>query len=61
MEEGLCLLTCNEIGFVNKSMSPENISSFGLYFRRLATLNFNHTTRIHQPLALFPSDQVSLL
>ena len=60
MDEGLCLLTCKEIGLFLKSMSQKNFSSFGQYFRRLATLNFNHMTGVPQPHALFTSDQVSL-
>ena len=61
MDKGLCLLTCKEVGLFLKSMSLKNFSSFGLYFRRLATLNSNHITRVIQPLALFTSNQVSLL
>ena len=38
MDEGLCLLTCKELRFIFKSMSVKNVSSFGQYFRRLATL-----------------------
>ena len=60
MDEGLCLLTCKEIGLSLKSVSQKNISSFGQYFRRLATLNCNHITGIIQPTALFTSDQVGL-
>ena len=41
-------------------MSPKNISSFGQYFRRLATLNFNHIPGVIQLLALCTSDQVGL-
>ena len=60
MDEGLCLLTCKEIGLVLKSMSQKNLSSFGLYFRRFVTLNSNHMTGVSQSLILFTSDQVSL-
>ena len=60
VDEGLCLLTCKEIGLFLKSMSQKNISSFGQYFRRLATLNCNHMTGAIQPPALFRSDQVGL-
>ena len=59
--EGLCLLTCKEIGFFLKSMFSKNISSFALYFRRLATLSSSHMTGAIQLLTLFTSDQVSLL
>ena len=61
MEEGLCLLTCKEIGLFIKSMFPKNFSSFGLYFRRLATLNSSHNTGVIKSLVLCPSDQVSFL
>ena len=61
MDEGLCLLTCKEIGIFLKSMSLKNISSFALYFRRLATLNSYHITGVFQPLALFTSDYAGLL
>ena len=60
MDEGLCLLTCKEIGLFLKSMSQKNISSFGQYFKRLASLNSNHLTGVPHPPALFTSDQVSL-
>ena len=61
MDDGLCLLTCKEFGLFLKSMSQKNFSSFGYYFRRLATLNSKHTTEdTHPPLTLFTSDQVSL-
>ena len=60
MDEGQCLLTCKEIGLFLKSMSPKNISSFALYFRRLSTLNSNHMSGVIQPPAVFTSDQVSL-
>ena len=53
--------TCKESGLFLKSMSLQNISSFGHHFRRLATLNSNHITDGTQPLALFISDQASLL
>ena len=42
-------------------MSPKNLSSFALYFRRLATLNSKHSTGAIQPPTFFTSDQVSLL
>ena len=56
MDEGLCLLTCEKIGLFLKSMSLKNISSFGLYFRRLATLSSDHITGAPKPLTLFTSD-----
>ena len=55
-----CLLTYKTTGLFLKSMSPEKISSFGQYFKRLASLNFNHVPGVIQPPALFTSDQVSL-
>ena len=61
MEEGLCLLTCKEIGLFFKSMSLKNVSSFGHYFRRLATLNLNYKYEMIQSLALFTSDYAGLL
>ena len=61
MDEGLCLLTCKELRFFFKSMSVKNVSSFGHYFRRLATLKFNHKSGVIQPLALFTSDYACLL
>ena len=61
MDEGLCLLTCKELRFFFKSMSVKNVSSFGQYFKRLATLNFNHTSGVIQSLALFTSDYAGLL
>ena len=61
MNEGLHLLTCKGIGLLLKSISPKNISSFGLYFRRFATLNSNHITEVSQLPILFSSDQASLL
>ena len=60
MDEGLCLLTCKEIGLFLKSVSPKNISSFGQYVRRLDSLNCNHMTGVNQLPALFTSDQVGL-
>ena len=61
---GTGLSTCKESGLFLKSMSSQNISSFGHHFRRLATLSYNHThvTQINlfQPAALFTSDQISL-
>ena len=60
MNEGLCLLTCKEIGLFLKSMPQKNFKSFGQYIRGLATLNCNHTTGEIQPTALFTSDQVGL-
>ena len=61
MDEGLCLLTCKEIGLFLKSMSLKNISSFGQYFRRLDSLNSNHIYGEVQPLAFFTGDYISLL
>ena len=55
---GQCLLACKEIGLFLKSMSSKNISSFALYFRRLASLNYNHMNGVP---AFFTIDQVSLL
>ena len=56
MDEGLCLCTCKEIGLFLKSLSLKDFSSFGQYFRRLATLHFNHMSSVTQPFALFTSD-----
>ena len=61
MDEGLCLLTCKELRFFFKSMSVKNVSSFGQYFRRLATLNLNYKYGERQSLALFTSDYAGLL
>ena len=61
MDDGQCLLTCKELRYFFKSMSVKNISSFGQYFRRLATLNFNHITGVIHFLALFTSDYACLL
>ena len=61
MDDGLCLLTCKELRLLFKSMSLKNVSSFGLHCRRLATLNISHMTGLILSLALFTSDQVSLL
>ena len=60
MDEGLCLLTCKELRFIFKSMSVKNVSSFGQYFRRLATLNLNYKYEAMQSLALFTSDYAGL-
>ena len=60
MDEGLCLLTCKEIGLFLKSMSQKNFSSFGQDFWGLATLNCNHMSGVTQQPALFTSDQVGL-
>ena len=60
MDEGLCLLTCKELRFIFKSMSVKNVSSFGQYFRRLATLNPNYKYEVTQPIALFTSDYAGL-
>ena len=54
--EGRCLLTCKEIGVFLKSISHKNISSIGLYVRRLATLNINYIIGVTQLLKLFASD-----
>ena len=59
MDEGLCLLTCKDIGLFLISVSPKNFSSFGQYFRSLDFLNYNHITGTIKPPALFTSDQVS--
>ena len=56
-----CMLTCKESGNLLKSLSPKNTSSFGQYFRRLATLNSNYIHGVIQHLALFTVDQASLL
>ena len=60
-DEGLCLLTCKELRFFFKSMSVKNVSRFGQYFRRLATLNSYHITGVFQSLALFTNDYAGLL
>ena len=54
------LSTFKESGLFLKSMSSQNISSFGHHFRRLATLSSNHTTDGKRPPALCISDKVSL-
>ena len=56
MDEGLCLLTCKELRLFYRSMSVKNVSSFGHYFRSLATLNLNYKYKVIQSLALFTSD-----
>ena len=61
MDEGQCLHTSKEVGGFHKSISLKNISSFGLNFRRLLSLNLNHMTGVNQPPALCTSDQVILL
>ena len=53
--------TWEELGLVSKSMFPQNISSFAHHFRRLDPLKSNNFTDVTQLLALFTSDQVSLL
>ena len=58
MRDGLP--TCKESGLFLKSMSSQNISSFGYHFRRLASLSSNHTTDVKQPVALCISDKASL-
>ena len=60
MDNGLCLPTCEEFGLFLKSMPLKNISSFGQYFRRLATLNCNHMSGVMQAPPLFTGDQVGL-
>ena len=57
---GSGLPTCKESGLFLKSMSSQNISSFGHHFRRLAPLNSNHITDVTQPLVIFTSERVCL-
>ena len=53
--------TFKVFGLFLKSMSPKNISSLCHHIRDFATLNCNHSIGVPQLLALFTSDQVSLL